>query len=324
MLETFEVEARGERRGAVIWMHGLGASNHDFDDIVPWINRPDLRFVFPAAPVKPVTINGGYPMPSWYDILSFDNPPLRERESDVRESAKAIEALIDREIERGISSHRIVLAGFSQGGAMALHVGLRYNKPLAGILVLSGYLVLPHQLHAECHTANASTPVLFCHGTSDPTVPLGLAQSGFQAVKALGHTAEFLEFNMPHTICEPEVTAITRWLGKLPLAPEFVYKILTQAQWLQAQSTGLVQPSADDQRDGFIHLSTASQLASTLGKHFSNQSNLLVLKLRTDDFPDQLRFEAARNGQLFPHLYGTLPVSAVLESGPISANSIPQ
>lgn len=323
MLETFEVEARGERRGAVIWMHGLGASNHDFDDIVPLLNRPDLRFIFPAAPVKPVTINGGYPMPSWYDILSFDNPPLRERESDVRESARAIEALIDREIERGISPSRIVLAGFSQGGAMALHVGLRYPKPLAGILVLSGYLVVPHQLQAERHSANASTPLLFCHGTSDPTVPLGLAQVGFQAVKSAGQPAEFLAFNMPHTICEPEVTAITRWLAKLPFTPEYVYKIVTQEQWQQAQTTGFVQPSADDARDGFIHLSTASQLASTLAKHFSNQSNLLVLKLRSDDFSDDLRFEAARSGQLFPHLYGTLPVSAVLESSPIGANSIP-
>src|SRR5688572_7876936 len=103
MLETFEVDARGEPRGAVVWMHGLGASNHDFEDILPMLDRPDLRFIFPAAPVKPVTINGGYPMPSWYDILSFDNPPLRERESDVRASAQAIEALIDLQIQRGIA-----------------------------------------------------------------------------------------------------------------------------------------------------------------------------------------------------------------------------
>ncbi len=213
MLETFEVDAHGETRGAVIWMHGLGASNHDFEDIVPLLNRPDLRFVFPAAPIAPVTINGGYPMPSWYDILSFDNPPLREHEPDVRASARAIEALIERQIERGLDSRRIVLAGFSQGGAMALHVGLRHPKPLAGILVLSGYLVVPQKLEQERHAANAATPVLFCHGTQDPTVPLSLARAASCSVTALGQPAEFLEFNMPHTICEAELTAVTvSWL----------------------------------------------------------------------------------------------------------------
>jgi phospholipase/carboxylesterase len=324
MLGTFEVDARGETRGAVIWMHGLGASNHDFEDIVPMLGRPDLRFIFPAAPVRPVTINGGFPMPSWYDILSFDNPPLREHEPDVRASAEQIVALIDRQVALGVDSRRIVLAGFSQGGAIALHVGLRYQKPLAGILVLSGYLVLPQQLKQERHAANTSTPVLFCHGTVDPTVPLQLARTAFQSVTALQQPAEFLEFNMPHTICEPEITAITRWLGELSFNPAYVYKILTREQWGSALASGFVEPSADDIRDGFIHLSTAAQLASSLAKHFPGQNNLVVLKIRTSDFSDRLRFEQSRNGQLFPHLYGKLPVSAVLESDPIGATTTPQ
>jgi phospholipase/carboxylesterase len=321
MLETFEVDAQGETRGAVIWMHGLGASNRDFEDIVPMLNRPDLRFIFPAAPVRPVTINGGYPMPSWYDILSFDNPPLREHEPDVRSTAAQIETLIAREIERGVDSRRIVLAGFSQGGAMALHVGLRYSKPLAGVMVLSGYLVLPQSLPEERSPENASTPLLFCHGTSDPTVPLSLARRALEAVTAMKYSAEFVEFPMPHTICEPEIGTITRWLAQLSFAPTYVYKILTQEQWNEAQRRGVVPPNADDLRDGFIHLSTAEQLDGTLRKHFAHQRDLVLLKLRSDDFHEHLRFEASNNGQSFPHLYGTLPVSAVRESDNLSATS---
>jgi phospholipase/carboxylesterase len=131
VLSTFEIEPTAPQRGTVIWMHGLGASNHDFDSIVPELAAPYLRFVFPAAPVRPVTINGGMPMPAWYDILTFDDPPLREQESDVRHAEGELRALIQREHERGVTSDQIVLAGFSQGAAMALHLGLRTPETFA-------------------------------------------------------------------------------------------------------------------------------------------------------------------------------------------------
>src|SRR5688572_13932222 len=140
-LETFEIEATTAERGSVIWLHGLGATNHDFDTIIPELGAPHLRFIFPAAPLRHVTINQGMRMPAWYDILSFDDPPLREEESHVREVATDVVALIDRERARGVAAEHIVLAGFSQGGAVALHVGLRSERKLAGVMVLSGYLL---------------------------------------------------------------------------------------------------------------------------------------------------------------------------------------
>src|SRR5688572_1607209 len=167
-------------------MHGLGASNHDFDPIIPELRTPWLRYIFPAAPIRPVTINGGMPMPAWYDILSFDDPPLREHEPDVREAEREIFALIERERERGVPPEKIVLAGFSQGGAMALHAGLRSVEPLAGVLVLSAYLLLPQRFDEERTPASQRAPVLFAHGRFDGVVPFGLGKMAHERLVRAG------------------------------------------------------------------------------------------------------------------------------------------
>jgi phospholipase/carboxylesterase len=212
VLETFEIEPTAPQRGSVIWLHGLGASNHDFDPIVPELSAPFLRFVFPAAPVRPVTINQGMSMPAWYDILSFADPPLRERESDVRESARELEALIEREHARGVRYQDIVLAGFSQGGAMALHVGTRFAEALSGVLVLSGYLLLPDRLLEERAPANLATPILMAHGRGDPVVPEFLARKGQAALAAGGHGVDYRLFDMGHSMCLEEVELVAGWL----------------------------------------------------------------------------------------------------------------
>lgn len=218
-LETYVVESQGTPRGTVIWMHGLGATNHDFEDVVPMLAMPDVRFVFPQAPALPVTINGGYVMPAWYDILTFDDPPLREDEPSLRASATRVEALLRREIERGVRSDRVVLMGFSQGGAMALHVGSRCPDTLAGIAVLSGYLVLPDRFPEERTSANANTPTLFCHGTLDPVVPFTLGRRSFEAVRehapeTARERTEFHSFPMQHTLSLPEIDVLRGWLER--------------------------------------------------------------------------------------------------------------
>ncbi|MEY4545036.1 MAG: hypothetical protein RL685_1231 [Pseudomonadota bacterium] len=214
-LDTFEIEATAPERGSVIWLHGLGASNHDFDTIVPELGAPHLRFVFPAAPLRSVTINQGMRMPAWYDILSFDDPPLREEESHVREVSTQILALIERERARGVAAEKIVLAGFSQGGAVALHVGLRSERKLAGVMVLSGYLLLPDTLEAERQPGGRQTPFLFCHGRYDPVVPLRLGQASFARVTRAGYNAEWVEYDMQHSLCMEEVRTIRGWLAGL-------------------------------------------------------------------------------------------------------------
>jgi phospholipase/carboxylesterase len=211
-LETFEIEATAAQRGSVIWLHGLGASNHDFDSIIPELSAPHLRFVFPAAPLRAVTINQGMRMPAWYDILTLEDPPLREEESHVREVATEIVALVDRERARGVRAEDIVLAGFSQGGAVALHVGLRAERKLAGVLVLSGYLLVPDQLEEERQPGGRQTPFLFCHGRYDPVVPLRLGQASFARVTRAGYNAEWSEFDMQHSLCMEEVRRIRSWL----------------------------------------------------------------------------------------------------------------
>jgi phospholipase/carboxylesterase len=214
-LETFEVEPKSAPRGSVIWMHGLGATNHDFDDVVPMLKLPDTRFVFPQAPDLPVTINSGMVMPAWYDIVSFADPPLREDPTTVRRAARLVQALIDREVERGIPSERIVLMGFSQGGAMALHVGKRCPTTLAGIGVLSGYLVLPSELAAEQSEANLGTPTLFCHGTYDPVVPHALGRLAYDTLLASSPAStEFHSFPMQHSLCLPEIDLLGSWLRR--------------------------------------------------------------------------------------------------------------
>jgi phospholipase/carboxylesterase len=212
VLDTFEIEPTETQRGSVIWMHGLGASNHDFDDIVPELQAPSLRFIFPAATVRPVTINQGMRMPAWYDILSFDDPPLREKEADVRESAGELSRLIEREHARGVPHSSILLAGFSQGGAMALHAGLRTEQALAGVVVLSGYLVLPDCFEAERSAASEQTPFLFCHGRFDPIVPYFLGRAAFERLEAAGYAAQWSDYEMQHSMCLDEVFCVRDWL----------------------------------------------------------------------------------------------------------------
>jgi phospholipase/carboxylesterase len=215
LLPAVELETGTAPRHAVVWLHGLGADGNDF---VPIAQELDLgvavRFVFPHAPLQPVTINGGYVMRAWYDI-GYPDLTLKEDERGVRESQRAVEALVAREIERGVSPARIVLAGFSQGGAIALHAGLRHPAPLAGVLALSTYLPLPEKLDAERSAENAQTPVFMAHGIEDPIVPLKLGQSSCKQLLALGYPVEWHEYTMPHSVCTEEVQAIGAWLNRL-------------------------------------------------------------------------------------------------------------
>jgi phospholipase/carboxylesterase len=198
---------------SVIWLHGLGASGHDFVPIVPQLNRPDTRFVFPHAPTRPVTINMGHVMPSWYDILRLDSGPGRESESDILQSTAHINALIKREIERGVPPAKVVLAGFSQGGAMALHAGIRSQHGLAGIMVLSAYDLREHTRAREAHASNSNTPILFCHGTRDAVVSLHKGQNAYETYQTLDRDVQWLSFNMGHEVCHPQIIAISKWLG---------------------------------------------------------------------------------------------------------------
>jgi phospholipase/carboxylesterase len=202
---------------SVIWLHGLGADGTDFVPLVPELRLPDNvapRFVFPNAPVRPVTVNNGMSMPAWYDIYSFGVKD-REDTAGIRASAAVVHGLIDRERAAGISATRIVLAGFSQGGAIALQAGLRYAQPLAGILALSTYLPLATTVATEAAAVNRAIPILMCHGRQDPVVPLELAQRSFEALTAQGYRPRLLEYSMEHTLCAEEVAAISQWLGQV-------------------------------------------------------------------------------------------------------------
>ena len=196
---------------AVIWLHGLGANGHDFEPIVPHLNCPHVQFVFPHAPMAPVTINGGFVMPSWYDILTMDRVANRENESDIRRSAERISALIAELNRAGIPASRIVLAGFSQGGAVALHVGLRHPETLAGLMALSTYVVLTDSVATEAHKANAATPLLWCHGSLDGVVPISLGRTGYDLI-ATGRPSEFKTSRMQHELNGPEIVGIREWL----------------------------------------------------------------------------------------------------------------
>jgi phospholipase/carboxylesterase len=220
ILPAVELEPRQEPAGSVLWLHGLGADGHDFEAIVPELHIPAgraPRFVFPHAPVRPVTINGGYRMRAWYDILGFDDG-ARQDEAGIAESQRAVERLIARERDRGIASDRIVLAGFSQGGAVALHTALRQPEPLAGVLALSTYLPLSHRLREEAHPANARTPIFMAHGTHDPVVPLSLGASSRDALVSLGYDVDWRTYPMAHQVSAQEIADVREWL--LRVLPE--------------------------------------------------------------------------------------------------------
>ncbi len=214
LLETIEINPAVPATASVIVLHGLGADGNDF---VPVAHELDLhavggvRFVFPHAPIRPVTINGGHVMRAWYDILGTDLV-RREDEAGLRTSQAQIDALIAAEISGGIPASRVVLMGFSQGCAMALMTGLRHPDRLAGIVGLSGYLPLAANTAAERHPANADVPVFLAHGRVDPVVPLARAVASREALQALGHTPEWHEYPMPHSVCAEEIADINRFL----------------------------------------------------------------------------------------------------------------
>ena len=214
-LEQVEVTIGTEPKGTVIWMHGLGADGWDFVPIVKELPLPEglsLRFIFPHAPMRAVTINGGNVMRAWYDIAMTDIARLPD-ERGIRESQAQVNALIAREESRGVPADRIVLAGFSQGGAIALQAALRHPKKLAGVMALSTYLTLADTLAAEASPANRDTPILMAHGTQDPVVPLKLAASSRDKLVELGWKVEWREYPMPHSVCMEEVEEIAGWLA---------------------------------------------------------------------------------------------------------------
>jgi phospholipase/carboxylesterase len=215
--DVVEVETGRDPVGAVIWLHGLGADGHDFEPIVPELVRPGeraLRFVFPHAPIRPVTLNGGFAMRAWYDIVALDRRGP-EDEPGIRASQATIEALIGREHARGIPSERIVLAGFSQGGAVALFAGARYPQRLAGILGLSCYLLLTGHWAAERAAANLATPIFLAHGTQDPVVLPALGEDARRELTAQGYAVEWHTYSMPHSVCPQEVADIAAWLRRV-------------------------------------------------------------------------------------------------------------
>jgi len=200
-------------RAAVIWLHGLGADGYDFLPVVPELGLDDLavRFVFPHAPVRAVTINAGQRMRAWYDILSLTRADMQDT-AGIHASELHVHDYLRIEHERGIPAERIVLAGFSQGGAVALHTALRYPQALAGLLALSTYLPLHEQLASEASPAARATPILMCHGDADPVLPLALGSSSCELLRAQGYAVEWHDYPMEHAVCLDEIHTIGSWL----------------------------------------------------------------------------------------------------------------
>ena len=216
-LQTLTYETGDSPKSAVFILHGLGASATDFVPVARELDLRavgDVRYVFPFAPVRPVTINGGMSMPAWYDILGVDLV-RREDEKSLRESAADLQALIDREIARGIPASRIVLGGFSQGCAMTLLAGLRAPQRLAGLLGMSGYLPLAATTAAERSDANRDVPIFLAHGRTDPVVPYARGIATRDALVELGHAVEWHEYPMPHSVCQEEIDDVQDWLLKV-------------------------------------------------------------------------------------------------------------
>lgn len=215
-LETVEFESGPEPRAAVIFLHGLGADGHDFEPIVPLFAAAvptPVRFVLPHGPVRPVTINGGMPMRAWYDILSMDID-RRVDDAGVLESSTMVDALIRREVERGVPASRVIVAGFSQGGAVALHAGLRFPEPIAGIVALSTYLLRGDTLDAERAESNAGLPVLVGHGTLDTVVPPELGAAAGDALTGAGYDVRSFTWPMGHEVCDEEIEVVGAFLAE--------------------------------------------------------------------------------------------------------------
>lgn len=216
-LPCVEINPSQSPVASVIWLHGLGADGNDFAGIIPELKLPaslPVRFVFPHAPVRPVSINNGYPMRAWYDIFAI-SPQAAEDEPGIMLSAEAIKQLIAHEMSLGVPAHRIVLAGFSQGGAMALYAGLRYEQRLAGILALSTYLPLAKMLPAEASAASRQIPIFMAHGNLDAVVPLLMGEASRNFLQQCGHTVDFRVYPMQHSVCVEEIADIGAWLKNL-------------------------------------------------------------------------------------------------------------
>ena len=217
LLEAVQVETGPAPTAAVIWLHGLGADGHDFVPVVPELGLPaalPVRFVFPHAPMRPVTVNGGMVMRAWYDI-SLAGGARREDEAGVRESQRAVDALIARERARGVAAERIALFGFSQGGAMALHTGVRQPERLAGIAALSCGLPLAATVAAEASAANRATPVFIAHGRFDEMVPPARGRQAHDTLAGLGYRVEWHEYPMPHSVCAEEIADLSAFLQRI-------------------------------------------------------------------------------------------------------------
>lgn len=214
-LECVEVETTPNPRHAVIWLHGLGADGHDFEPIVPQLVQtgwPALRFVFPHAPVRPISLNGGLPMRGWYDIAGFDLAQKQD-ERGIRASIGEVEALIAREASRGVDASRIVLAGFSQGGAVALAAGLRHARKLAAIVALSTYLPIANETAGERSDANAAASIFMGHGTFDPVVPQVLGERSRDRLRDWGYAVDWHSYPMAHQVCPQEIADLADFLG---------------------------------------------------------------------------------------------------------------
>lgn len=222
-LDAIELQTRPDADATVVVLHGLGADGYDFVPIVKELETlgvPPARFVFPHAPTMPVTINGGYVMRAWYDILGTDLV-RREDEAGLRASQQQIEALIAREKARGIGAERIILAGFSQGCAMALQTGLRHPEKLAGLMCLSGYVPLSAKLPTERSAASLATPIFMVHGRQDGVIPLARAEQSRDLLKSIGYQVEWHDYMMQHSLCQEEIDDIANWLKKvLPKAAQ--------------------------------------------------------------------------------------------------------
>lgn len=216
-LDYLEINPNNTAKASVIWLHGLGASADDFMSIVPQLKLPEeltVRFIFPQAPILPVTVNNGYEMPAWYDVYGFDRTSKQD-ELGIRRSESQLAQLIEAELTRGVASKNIVLAGFSQGGAIALHTALRYQQPLAGVMVLSSYLPIAEFIAEEKSDANAQLPIFIAHGDDDHILPLVAAELTREYLQAHNYSIDWHIYPMAHTVCYEEIRDISAWLQKV-------------------------------------------------------------------------------------------------------------
>ena len=212
MLEMIEIEPSKKAIGTVIWLHGLGASGDDFSPVAPHMQLPDVRFIFPHAPIRPVTINGGMKMRAWYDITTLEESPHRETLEDIIEAEEQIKKLIENEIKKGIPSQHIVVMGFSQGAAMALHVGHRSEHKLLGVVVMSGYLLKPEMFYSRINTTNIDTPFHFYHGTRDLVVQCRRGEEAYDTIRQHHNLTRWRDYPVGHEVCLEQLRQIRFWL----------------------------------------------------------------------------------------------------------------